>query len=722
MRFFLKLKYPLIISAALCCTVVFLATENFIASFLQTPSRPTPSDVYPAIIVGGGIGGLTAAVHLAQQGLTPLVLEGATPGGLLTLSHSVRNWPGTQNIPGDELVAAIKQHAHDLGTTFKQETAVSLDCSAWPYKITTEPDGDGHVATYKTTSIILATGTTPRMLAIPGEQKYWGKGVSNCAICDGALYKNKNVAVIGGGQAAIEEAGYLATLASKVYMIVRKPHLKSHEASRIQALRDNSKVTLLTSTVPLEIKGNDAQVSALEVMHLTTQQKDALNVAGIFEAIGSIPNSKICGNKITCSHERTTSEEPGHIQTQAYGATNIAGVFAVGDVTKTRYHQAIMVAGQATEASMAAVNYILQSGHHNIRPLNKTPLSERTLLQQQKLPSLRFPADTTEPLKDIYPVIIVGGGAAGLTAAIYLGYAGYKPLLFEGQHPGGSLAKNGVIETWPNIEKISGNQLAHALHKHAQAAGADLIPQEVASISYATWPYTVTTKSSYDGKANSYRAACIILAPGAPTESLNTLTAGLHRNSTAHVITTPEHETNKPGVFAIGDLVAPTYNQPLIGAGQGAEAALNACETIRDAGYQQPQIKNVTPTETSAPIPTPLLPEQKSKHIPHLSTINEFKKVLNSGKDLVIDCFATWCPPCRALKPTLDTMHSTSAFPDVDFYGVDVDEAENLATLLQIQGLPTLLFFSNKKEVARISGFKDKAWLSRFITKTFKKP
>ncbi|MFA5075202.1 MAG: FAD-dependent oxidoreductase, partial [Candidatus Babeliales bacterium] len=182
------------------------------------------NQTYPIVVLGGGIGGLTASIYLAQANVETFLIQGDLPGGALTMSQSVRNWPSEIDIPGKNLIQKIENQALKNGVKFINGQVESVDFSNWPYIINLKTDDNKK--TIKALSCIIAMGATPNFLNITGEKEYWGKGVSNCAICDGSLYKNKVVAIVGAGNAAITEGLYLADIAKKVYVFVRKDSLK----------------------------------------------------------------------------------------------------------------------------------------------------------------------------------------------------------------------------------------------------------------------------------------------------------------------------------------------------------------------------------------------------------------------------------------------------------------------------------------------------------------
>ncbi|HSX25987.1 MAG TPA: FAD-dependent oxidoreductase, partial [Chlamydiales bacterium] len=217
------------------------------------------------VIIGGGIGALTSALYLGRAGLEPIVIEGATPGGLLTQSHSVQNWPGELEIEGFELTDKVRKQVEANGAQFRQEEVIAVDFSKRPFTITTRAlDNPDKINTIQAEACIIAMGTQPNFLNIPGEtgpNGYWGRGVTNCAICDGSLYKDQIVGVVGGGDAAVLEALYLSNIAKEVHVFVRIDTLRAFEEKRIETLLDKSNVTMHYNTVVREVVGDEKKVT-----------------------------------------------------------------------------------------------------------------------------------------------------------------------------------------------------------------------------------------------------------------------------------------------------------------------------------------------------------------------------------------------------------------------------------------------------------------------------
>lgn len=330
---------------------------------------PQETPVYPCVILGGGIGGLTAALYLARSGMQPIVLSGQRPGGLLTQSHSVQNWPGETEIEGGQLAAKIQAHAEENGARIWAEEVVSVDFSKRPFSIQIRDlDGTQVTRNILANSCIIATGTEPNYLRIPGEREYWGRGVSNCAICDGSLYKKQTVAVVGGGDAAVLEALYLSHLARHVYVLVRKNGFRASDTTRLKTLLEQANVTVLYETEVAEVKGREQGVTGI-VLKKKEKVGDLLPIQGLFLAIGSKPNTDLFKSKLRM-------DPRGYITVKEGGATSVSGVYAVGDAADPVYRQAISAAGDGAKAALTVQQYLSDRGHQSVAVAPKQEIKE----------------------------------------------------------------------------------------------------------------------------------------------------------------------------------------------------------------------------------------------------------------------------------------------------------------------------------------------------------
>lgn len=305
------------------------------------------------LIIGSGPAGYTAAIYAARANLSPVLYEGMQPGGQLTTTTDVENFPGyPQGISGTQLMEDLRRQAERFGADLRYGIATASDLSKTPYTVTI--DGEKVI---EAETLIIATGATAKYLGLPDEKKYAGMGVSACATCDGFFYRKKTVAVVGGGDTACEEATYLASLASRVYLIVRKPYLR---ASRIMQERvmNNEKIIVLFEHNAIGLYGE----KGVEGVHLvkrlgeTDEMRYELPIDGFFLAIGHKPNSDIFKPYLE-------TDEVGYIITQPGSPrTNIPGVFAAGDVADPHYRQAITAAGSGCKAAIEAERYLSEKG------------------------------------------------------------------------------------------------------------------------------------------------------------------------------------------------------------------------------------------------------------------------------------------------------------------------------------------------------------------------
>jgi thioredoxin reductase (NADPH) len=310
-------------------------------------------EVYPVVVLGGGIAALTSSLYLGRADLSPVVIEGKTPGGLLTQSHSVQNWPGEMEIEGLLLTEKMREQAEANGVQFLAEEVVAVDFSHRPFVITTRSLEEGSTHQVLAHTCIIAMGTEPNYLHIPGEtgpNGYWGRGVTNCAICDGNLYRNRSVAVVGGGDAAVLEALYLSNIAKEVSLLVRKEKLKATEQKRVEALLAKPNVKILYNTELVAIRGNGKNVTSVKIKSAKNEVKE-IGVDGVFLAIGSQPNTALFRNQLGLDSQ-------GYIVLVKGQETTVHGVYAVGDIVDPVYKQAISAAGDGAKAALQAQQYV----------------------------------------------------------------------------------------------------------------------------------------------------------------------------------------------------------------------------------------------------------------------------------------------------------------------------------------------------------------------------
>lgn len=318
-----------------------------------TADEITPTEspkVYPAVVIGSGPGALTSAIYLQRAGIETLVVEGSTPGGAITQSPGVHNWPGEIEIPGEKLIEKIRSQAEHNGATFVAREVTHIDLSKRPYTLTMRSIYDYEdVVKVQAKAVIVAMGSNPKLLGVPGEsgkEGYWTRGVYSCAVCDGGLYKDKTVAVIGGGDSAIIEADYLSKIAKKVYVILRSGQFRTVETLRKNELIKKDNVEVIYNTNIAEISGDGQKVT-----HLNLSTEKALPVDGVFVAIGATPNTKLLNNQLELDNR-------GYIRLVDGQQTSVPGVFAVGDIVDPIYKQAVSAAGDGAKAALQAEHYL----------------------------------------------------------------------------------------------------------------------------------------------------------------------------------------------------------------------------------------------------------------------------------------------------------------------------------------------------------------------------
>ncbi len=303
------------------------------------------------LIIGSGPAGYTAAIYAARANMAPVVLEGPAPGGQLTTTTEVENFPGyPSGVTGPQLMDDLRAQAQRFDANLRQGIATAVDFSKRPFTVTV--DGTDTVVA---DTVIIATGASARYLGLDDEQKYLGMGVSACATCDGFFYRNRTVAVVGGGDTACEEALYLASLAEKVYLIVRKPMLRASKVMQ-QRVFDNPKIQILFNTNTLGLFGNEVVEGAHLVEYAGTEKEDKFDIKidGFFLAIGHKPNTDVFRGQVEL-------DDAGFIVLKGNSsATSVSGVFAAGDVADTVYQQAVVAAGMGCRAALDAERFMLE--------------------------------------------------------------------------------------------------------------------------------------------------------------------------------------------------------------------------------------------------------------------------------------------------------------------------------------------------------------------------
>lgn len=301
--------------------------------------------MHNVVIIGSGCAGLTAAIYAARANLKPLVIDGHEQGGQLSLTTHVENFPGfPDGIMGPELIENMRKQAQRFGAEFKAGAVSEVDLTKRPFKITAGKD------TYDTKTLIVAAGASARLLGLPGERELIGRGVSTCATCDGYFFRSKAIAVVGGGDSAMEEANFLTRYASKVHLIHRRNEFRASKIM-IDRAKANEKVEFVTPFAVEEILAPKGHVEGARLRNLQTKEIREIAVDGIFVAIGHDPNSTVFKGKLEM-------DSNGYLIANHGSLTSIPGVFVAGDVQDHRYRQAVTAAGSGCMAALDAEKFL----------------------------------------------------------------------------------------------------------------------------------------------------------------------------------------------------------------------------------------------------------------------------------------------------------------------------------------------------------------------------
>lgn len=301
--------------------------------------------LYDVVIVGGGPGGLSAGIYAMRAALETILIEKGAAGGQVAISDAVENYPGFEHITGYELSQKFLQHAQSYGMEIVQEEVVAV-----------EPGLDFHTVRLangdilKTHTVILATGGSPRKLDIPGEDEYYGKGVSYCGVCDGFFFREKTVVVVGGGDTAAEEALYLAKLAKHVYLVHRRDALRASMILQ-QRVKDECKIEILWNTIVTEIKANDEGVNAVDLQDTQTGEQRELSTDGVFVFVGFVPNNQLVPAGIKMNAD-------GYVVTNDKCETNMPGIYVIGDLREKYAKQIVVAAADGCTAALVAAYFV----------------------------------------------------------------------------------------------------------------------------------------------------------------------------------------------------------------------------------------------------------------------------------------------------------------------------------------------------------------------------
>jgi thioredoxin reductase (NADPH) len=297
------------------------------------------------VIIGSGCAGLTAAIYAGRANLKPIVLDGHEPGGQLSLTTHVENFPGfPDGIMGPELIENMRKQAERFGAEFKSGAVSEVDLTGRPFRVTAGKE------TYETRSVIVAAGASARLLGLHGERELIGRGLSTCATCDGYFFRTKPIAVVGGGDSAMEEANFLSRYASRVYLIHRREEFRASKIM-IDRAKANQKIEFVTPYAIEKILERDKSVVGIALRNTKTDETRQIDLDGVFVAIGHDPNSTVFRGKLEM-------DQNGYIIPRHGSLTNIPGVFVAGDVQDHRYRQAVTAAGSGCMAALDAEKFL----------------------------------------------------------------------------------------------------------------------------------------------------------------------------------------------------------------------------------------------------------------------------------------------------------------------------------------------------------------------------
>ncbi|TDQ19001.1 thioredoxin reductase (NADPH) [Algoriphagus boseongensis] len=304
------------------------------------------------LIIGSGPAGYTAAIYAARAGMSPVLYTGGQPGGQLTITTDVENYPGyPDGIMGPEMMEDFRKQAERFGTQVRYGMVTAVDFSAQPHVITVDDQKTIHADT-----VIISTGASAKWLGLESETRLNGKGVSACAVCDGFFFRGQEVAIVGAGDTACEEAAYLANICSKVYMIVRRDEMRASQIMQKRVM-NNPKIEILWNTETDEILGED-EVKGVRILNNKTGEKREISISGFFVAIGHQPNTAIFKDFIHMDQSGYIKTIPGSTR------TNIEGVFACGDAQDNVYRQAVTAAGTGCMAALDAERFLAEQENH----------------------------------------------------------------------------------------------------------------------------------------------------------------------------------------------------------------------------------------------------------------------------------------------------------------------------------------------------------------------
>lgn len=303
------------------------------------------SNVRNLVIIGSGPAGLTAAIYASRANLNPIIIDGPDQGGQLIKTSYVENWPGEKQILGHELMQKMRDHAASFQCEFIHENVVKVDFSKRPFTVWTNKDKE-----LKSHAIIIATGASPKKLGCPGEKDYWGKGVTTCAVCDGAFYKDRQVVIVGGGDSAMEDASFMTKFTDKITVVHIMDQLTASYAMQ-QRILNNPKINIIYNSTVTNIKGDGNHITEVVITNQKTKEEQTLKTDALFTAIGLNPNTAAFKDQLEL-------DKIGYVKLHGHTKTSVEGVFAAGDVADFRYRQAITSSATGCMAALDVEHYL----------------------------------------------------------------------------------------------------------------------------------------------------------------------------------------------------------------------------------------------------------------------------------------------------------------------------------------------------------------------------
>lgn len=695
-EFSTKLKFlmcSLIAISAALSTLAARAAETACDPLLGAngPTAPTAAPVHDVLIIGSGPAGLTAAIYASRALMDTVVVEGETPGGQLMSTTEVENYPGfPDGIMGPKILEDMRKQAERFGAKFISENVTRVDFSSQPLKIWIGEK------VYLAGSVIISTGSKPKYLNIPSEQKYLGRGVSVCATCDGAFFKNVPVVVVGGGDTAMEEALFLTRFASQVYVVHRRD---SFRASKIMADRvlSHPKIKVLWNTELEDVRG-DAVVKSVLLKDSKTNQITELAAEGVFIAIGHSPNTDLFKGILDL-------DANGYLITAARSThTKVPGVFAAGDVQDPVYRQAVVAAGTGSMAALDAERWLAgdRAPHHPQQP-------------EQPQQSLNSHLQTLTELNDRIAKLSQDDAAAAAALLIDVKAFMSDPSLeglpedvikrFVDEH-GDKFRNLFTFMQHQSTSKVPLEELVakvkQQLQDYEDFTGTQLPEDQLAAIKGSVGQLIALSSADQNqfkrmSSADLQKLVTISMSDGKiPTaaearEQVQTIKRMIQAPIAAGTV-------DWEGISLIREALA------------NVQSHLSALQ-IRE----QKLFTDVDQADVSAIATQVQQMIDKNSAVLEISAKNFATEIIHKPGFFLLDFSAEWCGPCQQMAPHFGKASKDGANSSVRFGKLDIDHSSDVAEVYGVRSVPTLILFKDGLEVARAVGGKSAAQISAFI-------